>query len=62
MTDKELISLCDEYFIGYWRQPYAGASPDCVYCGAMLRHDETCDHSASCPVVRYAEIKAKETT
>jgi len=61
MNDKELIALCDEYFLGYWQQAYAGASPDCVYCGAMLMRDETCDHSASCPVVRYEEIKSKET-
>jgi hypothetical protein len=62
MNDKDLIALCDEYFTGYWQQDYAGAPEECVFCGAEKESTGKCDHEKWCPVPRYAEIRAKETT
>jgi len=55
---NKLIELCDEYFVGYWEQEYAGARQTCVYCGTtMMENGNGEHHSASCPIIRYREIK-----
>jgi hypothetical protein len=60
MNVEKLIELCDEFFLGYWEQEYAGANKTCVYCQTtMMENGKGASHSASCPVVRYEEIKSE---
>lgn len=60
MSDEKfakLKELCDEYFVSYMVQPYAGANRECLYCGATEGRNGKTDHSyVDCPVIKYKEI------
>ena len=54
-ANNELISLCDEYFLEYYIQQYAGANHECMYCGAYQGKS----HTSLCPITIYKGIKEK---
>ena len=57
---KDLLDLCNEFFINPIIKPYAGANSECRFCGAMEQRDGCIDHSASdCPVIKYLDIIEK---
>jgi hypothetical protein len=54
---NKMIDLCNEFFVDYMVQPYAGANRECLYCGATEQRDGSVDHSAAdCPVLKYKLI------
>jgi hypothetical protein len=57
---NDLLSLCNEWFINPFIQPYAGANPECMFCGTTQDHDGKSHHSsADCPVIHYQDIAKK---
>ena len=57
---KNLLDLCNEFFISPMIQPYAGASRECMFCGTKKdRKGRTHHYAASCPVVKYLDIVEK---
>jgi len=58
---KKIKELCDDYFINVMIQPYAGATRECQFCGAMEKKSgNDVAHSTDCPVLKYKEILAGE--
>ncbi len=56
----DLLELCNEYFIDYMVQPYAGANRECLYCGATGQRDGSVDHSGlDCPIIKYRDLISK---
>ena len=61
-VDK-LKELCDQYFVSYMVAPYAGATRECLYCGATESRAGEVDHSYSdCPIIKYQEILNNKDT
>lgn len=57
---RDLVNLCDEYFVNPIVKPYAGANYECMFCGATEQRDGSIDHSvADCPVMKYQAIHEK---
>ena len=54
---RDLLDLCNDYFINSGYQPYAGANHECFFCGATENKNGKYHHSAAdCPVIKYMEI------
>lgn len=54
----QVIELCDQYFVGYMVQMYAGADYECLYCQAMEnRQNQSVNHKDWCPVEKYRKIR-----
>jgi len=59
-VEKELIELCDRFFVNPLIQTYSGSNFECLYCGATKGRNGEIDHSyADCPVIKYEEILTK---
>jgi len=57
---KDLLDICNEWFVNPFIQPYAGANYECRYCGATRGKDGAAHHSASdCPVQKYLDVVEK---
>ena len=57
---KDLLDLCNEYFIDGMVQEYAGATPSCMYCGASRPWSGKPHHSVSdCPIMKYKDLANK---
>ena len=57
---KDLLDLCNDFFIDPFIKPYAGANSECRFCGAQKQKNGGADHSAAdCPVVKYQDIVTK---
>jgi len=50
-----LVDLCEEYFVNYWTQEFAGSPITCFYCKCFYGSK----HSNKCPITRYSKIKEK---
>lgn len=54
---NKLLNLCEEHFTDGMIQPYAGATRECMYCGAMQPRTGEPHHSAAdCPIMKYRDI------
>lgn len=53
---KDLLDLCNEFFVDPMIQQYAGARRECMYCGGMT------NHSADCPEIKYKNICEKHSS
>jgi hypothetical protein len=57
---SDLLKLCNEYFISYMIQRYAGAGRECLFCGALEDKNGSAHHSvADCPIMKYQDIVGK---
>jgi len=57
---KDLLNLCNEFFINPFVKQYSVATPECRFCGAIQKRDGTVVHSETdCPVIRYLKIIEK---
>jgi hypothetical protein len=55
----KLHKLCKENFINVMIQEYAGANPECLYCGGKYPRrspEKPVEHKKDCPVTIYKEI------
>lgn len=54
---NDLLLLCNKWFVNPWVQPYAGANPECMFCGCLQTKEGGSHHSATdCPVILLQDI------
>jgi len=57
---KDLLDLCNEFFIHPMIRQYAGANRECMFCGTTEDRNGGTHHSAAdCPVIKYLDIVEK---
>ena len=59
---KDILDICNEWFINSMIQPYAGANRECLFCGCGEDRNGGTNHSvADCPVMKYKDIYEKHS-
>ena len=62
---NDLLSICNDLLLNTMVQSYAGANPECLFCGTTENRSGIVEHQNHdgivCPVVRYKMVFQKHS-